>query len=165
MCRAGQATVQHEACEFGMKSRRSKGEAEALRSGEEDGGARRWACRTPKDVRAAMWARRCNEFSRCGPKGRVHASVSGARASSATTAGRSHEIPMNLYSECLTFELSGRRRQDARARAEKMYTVPRTGPWWPAVGAPLERGVRRQSCRAACPVHETGFHSQAPCRG
>ena len=42
----------------------------------------------------------------------------------------------------LTFELSGRRRQDARARAEKMYTVLRTGPWWPAVGAPLERGVR-----------------------
>ena len=46
-------------------------------------------------------------------------------------------------SGCLTFELSGRRRQDARARAEKMYRVPQAGPWWPAVGAPLERGVRR----------------------
>jgi len=23
-----------------------------------------------------------------------------------------------------------------------MYTVPRPGPWWPAVGAPFERGVR-----------------------
>ena len=42
----------------------------------------------------------------------------------------------------LTFELRGRQRQDARARAEKMYTVPRPGPWWPAVGAPFERGVR-----------------------
>ena len=42
----------------------------------------------------------------------------------------------------LTFELSGRRRQDTRARAEKMYTVPQAGPWWPAVGAPLERRVR-----------------------
>ena len=43
---------------------------------------------------------------------------------------------------CLTFELSGRRRQVARARAEKMYAVPQPGPWWPAVGAPLERVVR-----------------------
>ena len=25
-----------------------------------------------------------------------------------------------------------------------MYPVPQAGPWWPAVGAPLERGVRRQ---------------------
>ena len=49
---------------------------------------------------------------------------------------------------CLTFELSGRQRQDARARAEKMYTVPQAGPWWPAVGAPLERGVRQHLLRA-----------------
>jgi hypothetical protein len=42
----------------------------------------------------------------------------------------------------LTFELNGHQRQDARARTEKMYTVPQAGPWWPAVGAPLERGVR-----------------------
>ena len=42
----------------------------------------------------------------------------------------------------LTFELSGRRRQDARARAEKMYRVPKPGPWRHAVGAPLERLVR-----------------------
>jgi hypothetical protein len=42
----------------------------------------------------------------------------------------------------LTFELSGRQRQDARARTGKMYRVPQAGPWWPAVGAPLERGVR-----------------------
>jgi hypothetical protein len=44
----------------------------------------------------------------------------------------------------LTFELSGRRRQDALARTEKMYRVPQAGPRWPAVGAPLERGVRPQ---------------------
>jgi hypothetical protein len=44
----------------------------------------------------------------------------------------------------LTFELSGRQRQGARARTEKMYTVPQAGPWRPAVGAPLEREVRRQ---------------------
>jgi len=40
-------------------------------------------------------------------------------------------------------ELSGRRRYDARARAEKMDGVPQPGPWWHAVGAPLERLVRR----------------------
>ena len=42
----------------------------------------------------------------------------------------------------LTLELSGRRRYDARARAEKMDEVPQPGPWWHAVGAPLERLVR-----------------------
>ena len=42
----------------------------------------------------------------------------------------------------LTFELSWHRRWDARARLAKMYTVPPTGPEWPAVGAQLERGVR-----------------------
>ena len=42
----------------------------------------------------------------------------------------------------LTFELSGRRRQDARPGLAKMYSVPPDRAWWPAVGAPLERGVR-----------------------
>ena len=42
----------------------------------------------------------------------------------------------------LTFELSWHRRWDARARLAKMYSVPPTGPAWPAVGAQLERGVR-----------------------
>jgi hypothetical protein len=46
-------------------------------------------------------------------------------------------IPRNL-----TFELSGRQRQDARPGPVKMYTVPPDRAWWPAVGAPLERGVR-----------------------
>ena len=45
---------------------------------------------------------------------------------------------------CLTFELSGRRRQDARPGLAKMYCVPPDRAWWPAVGAPLERGVRPQ---------------------
>ena len=49
----------------------------------------------------------------------------------------------------LTFELSGRRRQDAGARTEKMYRVPQAGPWWPAVGAPFERGVRHQCSQRA----------------
>ena len=41
----------------------------------------------------------------------------------------------------LTFELSGRQRQDARARAEKMYTVPQAGPWWPAEALRLSEGL------------------------
>jgi hypothetical protein len=45
---------------------------------------------------------------------------------------------------CLTFELSGRRRQDARPGPVKMYRVPPARAWWLAVGAPLERGVRPQ---------------------
>ena len=43
---------------------------------------------------------------------------------------------------CLTFELSGRQRQDARPGPVKMYSVPPARAWWPAVGAPLER-IRR----------------------
>ncbi len=42
----------------------------------------------------------------------------------------------------LTFELSGRQRQDARPGLAKMYRVLPDRAWWPAVGAPLERGVR-----------------------
>jgi hypothetical protein len=45
----------------------------------------------------------------------------------------------------LTFELRGRQRQDARPGRRKMYTVPCGRAWWPAVGAPLERGVRPHS--------------------
>ena len=47
----------------------------------------------------------------------------------------------------LTFELSWHRRWDARARLAKMYSVPPTGPAWPAVGAQLERGVRQRCAR------------------
>ena len=38
----------------------------------------------------------------------------------------------------------GRRRWDARPGLAKMYRVPPGRAWWPAVGAPLERGVRPQ---------------------
>jgi hypothetical protein len=48
----------------------------------------------------------------------------------------------------LMFEISGRRRQDARPGLAKMYRVPPDRAWWPAVGAPLERGVRPH--RAYC---------------
>ena len=43
----------------------------------------------------------------------------------------------------LTFEVSWRQRQDARPEPQKMYTVPVARAWWPAVGAQLDRGVRR----------------------
>ena len=42
----------------------------------------------------------------------------------------------------LTFELTGRQRWDARPGLAKMYRVPPDRAWWPAVGAPVERGVR-----------------------
>jgi len=47
---------------------------------------------------------------------------------------------------------SGKQRQDATPGLAKMYRVP-TPPawWWPAAGAPLERGVTRHLAR---PVHE-----------
>ena len=44
----------------------------------------------------------------------------------------------------LTFELGGRQRWDARPGLAKMYRVPPDRAWWPAVGAPLERGVRHR---------------------
>ena len=42
----------------------------------------------------------------------------------------------------LTFEVRRDRRQDARPGLAKMYRVPPDRAWWPAVGAPVERGVR-----------------------
>ena len=47
----------------------------------------------------------------------------------------------------LTFELRGRQRWDARPGLVKMYRVPPDRAWWPAVGAPFERGVRHQCAR------------------
>ena len=46
----------------------------------------------------------------------------------------------------ITFELSWHRRWDARPGLAKMYRVPPDRAWWPAVGAPLERGVMPHSC-------------------
>ena len=64
-------------------------------------------------------------------------------------AGRAHLRLLNwlravpqLFLRGLTFELSGRQRQDASARTAKMYRVPPAGPAWHGVGARLERGVR-----------------------
>ena len=46
----------------------------------------------------------------------------------------------------LTLELTGNRRQDGLARAEKMYRVPQAGPRQPAVGGPVvQRRVRPRS--------------------
>ena len=48
---------------------------------------------------------------------------------------------------CLTFELTGSRRQDARPGLVKMYCVPPARAWWPAVGAPVERRVRQRRAK------------------
>jgi hypothetical protein len=45
----------------------------------------------------------------------------------------------------LTFELSGAKRCGGGPGLAKMYKVPPTRAWRHAVGAPLERGVRRLS--------------------
>ena len=57
---------------------------------------------------------------------------------------------------CLTFEVSWRRRQDARPGPVKMYRVPPVRAWWPAVGAPLERVVKLSS--AGTWSEMTAFH-------
>ena len=43
--------------------------------------------------------------------------------------------------------------QDARPGLAKMYRVPPDRAWWPAVGAPLERGVRPHSAAAEELLH------------
>jgi hypothetical protein len=58
-----------------------------------------------------------------------------------------------LFSWGLTFELSGSRRQATRPGPVKMYRVPPAWAWGPAVGAPLERGVRPRYCCAAIVGH------------
>ena len=69
---------------------------------------------------------------------------------------------------CLTFELSGRRRQDARPGLAKMYRVPPDRAWWPAVGAPLERGVRQRvavvEVQAKCSRSNSGALTRQPRR-
>ncbi len=55
----------------------------------------------------------------------------------------------NLHLCGLTFELSGRQRQATKPGPVKMYRVPPARAWWPAVGAPLERGVRHQCASLA----------------
>ena len=55
----------------------------------------------------------------------------------------------------LTFELSWRQRRDARPRPQTMCRAPVAWAWWPAVGAPLEQGVRRRSAHGEASVHGT----------
>jgi hypothetical protein len=66
----------------------------------------------------------------------------------------------------LTFELCGRQRKDARPGPVKMYRVPPARAWWPAVGAPLERGVRPHFATAHKPALRTATrmcsHRHAP---
>ena len=68
--------------------------------------------------------------------------VVGFRSARGEALGRAVSVAAEVASDCLTFELSGRQRQDARPGLAKMYRVPPDRAWWPAVGAPLERGVR-----------------------
>ena len=57
---------------------------------------------------------------------------------------RSLLIAVGLELRRLTLEVSWRRRQDAKPKPQKMYTVPVAWAWWPAVGAQLDRRVRRR---------------------
>ncbi len=88
-------------------------------------------------------------------------SPSGTReAASDSSSGLESSSSENVILRGLTFELSGRRRQDARARAAMMHHVPQAGAWWPAVGAPLERVVRHRAGavgpRASTPAVDSG---------
>ena len=65
----------------------------------------------------------------------------------------------------LTFEVTGRRRHDARARLAKMYRVPPTGPWWRAVGSPVDRRVRPLPRRTSMCLkrHRVACHADHCC--
>ena len=89
---------------------------------------------------------------------RLNSDVVSFRGARGEALGRAVSVAAEVVSDCLTFELTGPRRQDALARAEKMYRVPQLGPRWPAVAGPVERGVRlqrghlgRQATCAPCP--------------
>ncbi len=70
----------------------------------------------------------------------------------AAGCGRSAQTLRGCILRGITFELSGRQRQDARPGLAKMYRVPPDRAWWPAVGAPLERGVRHPCALVASRV-------------
>ena len=72
---------------------------------------------------------------------RLDSDVVGFRSTRGEALGRAMSIAAEAASDCLTFELTGPRRQDALARTEKMYRAPQSGPRWPAVAGPVERGV------------------------
>ena len=75
---------------------------------------------------------------------RLDSDLVGIRSARGEALGRAVSSATEAASDCLTFELSGRRRQDARPGPVKMYRVPPDRAWWPAVGAPVERGVRHR---------------------
>jgi hypothetical protein len=101
---------------------------------ERDGGKRDPASRS-----ATSWARRGRNYWEIAGRLTVegHANV-GEFAAKPREAVASEQ---HFYRR-ITFELSGRQRQDARPGLVKMYRVPPARAWWPAVGTPLERGVR-----------------------
>ena len=97
---------------------------------------------TERDCLASCPVLPCGAFA-----GRRKATDAALCLGSSRSAGiafgiRQHWPRVGVALWCLTFELSGRRRQDARPGQQRMYTVPAARAWWPAVGAPLERGVR-----------------------
>jgi hypothetical protein len=60
-----------------------------------------------------------------------------------TNNSKCHAVTVtNLSSGRLKFELSGRKRQDARPGLAKTYQVPGDLAWRPAVGVPFEQWVR-----------------------
>jgi hypothetical protein len=63
----------------------------------------------------------------------------------------------------LTFELTGRRRQATRPGPVKMDGGPQVRAWWPAVGAPVERRVRRQCARLADKLEFEAVSFCLPC--
>jgi hypothetical protein len=69
----------------------------------------------------------------------------------------SNEDPPGLGIAVPNAELTGRQREDARPGPQTMYRAPAARAWWPAVGAPVERPVRRRSLRinfrARCDRH------------
>ena len=106
--------------------------------------------RTPKGARAADANSVFMNLLESGQVLKTGLSSAGARVLACTDGGRKQRQRQNMRSlRSLTFELSGRRRQDARPGLAKMYRVPPDRAWWPAVGAPLERGVRRRRAQLA----------------
>ena len=93
-------------------------------------------CIESDSSRSRSFARRCSTFGDC----------SSIRAESTAFGGRRRATTGDFGR--LTFELTGARRQDALARLVKMYLVPPTGPRWPAVARPVERGVRQHPATA-----------------
>ena len=93
----------------------------------------------------------------------THSRSFGFRSAGASGVGLVHDGAGQASLVCgLTFELSGGQRQGARPGLAKMYRVPPDRAWWPAVGAPLERGVRPHWLLAAGPWLPPALDSRLP---